>query len=128
MRLIRYGRPVDVQVEVAERADEHTMSNVTFRAWPGLSLVSITDDIRRQLPLEKIEGKIIVGAVVKGSPADMAGVETGDIIVGVNERKVASLLEFYRTLNAGLASQVVLEINRQGTRKKLTMKKTGRQG
>jgi len=40
---------------------------------------------------------------------------------------VASLLEFYRTLNTGPGPQVAFEINRRGSRRRLTLEKNGRE-
>ena len=43
-------------------------------------------------------GRLFVGRVMPESPADKAGLQRGDIIVGVNGEKIRTLPEFYRKL------------------------------
>jgi S1-C subfamily serine protease len=53
------------------------------RPWLGLSA-------------EEVQGRLIVGRVSPDSPADVAGIRTGDIILGVGEEAVRTQTEFYR--------------------------------
>jgi S1-C subfamily serine protease len=41
-------------------------------------------------------GRLVVGRVASGSPAQAAGLQRGDIIVGVNGEKIGTLAELYR--------------------------------
>ena len=40
----------------------------------------------------------MVTRVARGGPADQAGIKRGDIIVGVDGRRVASMADFYRKI------------------------------
>lgn len=44
------------------------------------------------------EGRLVVGRVTPGAPADKAGVKSGDIVLGVGEQRVKSLAELFRAV------------------------------
>jgi len=44
------------------------------------------------------QGRLFVGRVAPGSPAQAAGLQRGDIIVGVNGEKTRTLSELYRKI------------------------------
>ncbi len=47
---------------------------------------------------EDLGGRVMVTRVARGGPADQAGIKRGDIIVGVDGRRVASMADFYRKI------------------------------
>ena len=53
------------------------------RGWLGIYLQALTDDIAEFWGIDS-GGGIIVNDVIDDSPADIAGIETGDIIVGLS--------------------------------------------
>ncbi|UCG62941.1 MAG: PDZ domain-containing protein [Candidatus Zixiibacteriota bacterium] len=57
------------------------------RGWLGITLQALTEDIADFWGLETSSG-IIVNDVVKGSPAEQAGLEIGDIVYEVNGQPV----------------------------------------
>lgn len=62
------------------------------------------------------EGKLVVGRLTAGGPAEKAGVRVGDMVLGVGERRVKELAELFRAVwklgPAGVS--VPLMIARQG--------------
>ena len=65
----------------------------------GMSLSNITPDLARRLRLdENVQGAVIVN-VEPQSPAQRAGLRTGDVITRVNRRPVTSAAEAGRELN-----------------------------
>jgi serine protease Do len=66
-------------------------------------------------------GKLVVARVTPGGPAERAGVEAGETIVGVDGARPASLAEFYRMIWArGSAGVTVpLELSRNGGLRKV---------
>lgn len=48
------------------------------------------------LAAEEVQGRLIVGRVSPDSPADAAGIRTGDIILGVGDEAVRTQTDFYR--------------------------------
>lgn len=57
-------------------------------AWLGVVTQSVTEELRDALELRG-DG-VLVNRVVEGSPADRAGIRTGDVIVSVNGRSIES--------------------------------------
>jgi serine protease Do len=45
---------------------------------------------------DELRGRLFVGRVAPGGPADQAGIRRGDVIVGVNGEQPKSLADFYR--------------------------------
>jgi serine protease Do len=45
---------------------------------------------------DEVGGRLLVGRVTPGGPADKAGIRRGDVIVGVNREQPKSLADFYR--------------------------------
>ena len=62
------------------------------------------------------EGRLVVGRVTPGAPADKAGVKAGDIVLGVGEHRVKGLAELFRAVwNLGPAGvEVPLMLARGG--------------
>jgi len=83
--------------------------------WPGFSAVKINDDIQRQLDLPKRMGELVIANVEEGSPAAVAGLRSGDIIMNINGTQVKNLMGFYRTLNDQQKKELVFRIFRQGS-------------
>jgi Do/DeqQ family serine protease len=103
------------KVRIAERQDEKALADQADRLWPGLSVVQITPELRSRLDLPRTTGSVIIGAVVKGSPAYVAGLQVGDIVRKVNDRKVVSLADFYHAVSEPESRQLLLEISREGS-------------
>ena len=61
---------------------------------------------------QAVHGRLLVGRVAPGSPADQAGIKRGDVIAGVNGEKTATLGELYRKVWAlgGAGVKVPLDV------------------
>lgn len=57
------------------------------RGWLGVSVQDVTPQLAKQFGVEQPEGAL-VGEVIKGSPAEKAGLKRGDVIVSFNGEKV----------------------------------------
>ena len=113
--LVRYGQKVNLSAKIAARADEKSIAGQAKEFWPGLSVVGITDAMRQQLNISTSAGNVIVGAVEQGSPADLAGLKPGDIIVEVNGTRVKSMHDFYRNFNDHEKKNPMMNILRGNT-------------
>lgn len=67
------------------------------RAHLGVSLVDLTDELRSHFGAPKDSG-LLVGSVEDGSPADKSGIQTGDIIIGLDGKDIESASELRRAL------------------------------
>lgn len=59
----------------------------TDRAWLGITLQALTEDIAGFLNMD-VPGGIIVNEVVPGSPAQSCGLEVGDVIYEINSQQI----------------------------------------
>ena len=100
-------------VNIAERQDGQALADQASRLWPGLSVVQITPELRSKLDLPRNAGNLVIGAVVKGSPAGVAGLRVGDILRTVNDHKVTGLADFFHALNERDTREFMLEVTRQ---------------
>lgn len=60
------------------------------RGWAGLSVQPLTADLRQAFGLDDQQNGVIVSEVVKGSPAERAGLQVGDIITRLEGRSLIS--------------------------------------
>ena len=91
------------------------------RAWSGLVGQSLTQDLAEGFGLET-PGGVIVAKVYPGGPADRAGVRAGDVILGLDGRRVTDVESFrYRVATRDLGGTAELEIWRSRTTKTLDM-------
>jgi serine protease Do len=74
----------------------------TVRARPrlGVSILPLTDELREHFGVEKGRG-VLVSAIVKGSPAERAGLKAGDVIVAVGGSPVDEAGDIGRVLKKG---------------------------
>jgi carboxyl-terminal processing protease len=65
---------------------------------------------------EEADGRIVVVAPIEGSPADLAGVHAGDLLVEVDGRKVApgALDEAIARMRGIAGTRVVVKVSREG--------------
>lgn len=82
------------------------------RPWLGVQVQSLTEVERKQL---KIEGGVKVVDVVKGSPAEKAGVKRFDILIALNGSSTKTLEELSRAIRTCRPGQTVtLTVFRRG--------------
>ncbi|MEE8499469.1 MAG: DegQ family serine endoprotease [Kiloniellales bacterium] len=92
-----------------------------MRAWSGLTGQALTQDLAEGFGLET-PGGVIVKKVYPGGPADQAGVRPGDIILGLDGRRVADVEAFrYRIATRDLGGNAELEIWRGRTTQTLVL-------
>lgn len=82
---IGFAIPVSTAKMVLESIVEH---GAVVRGWIGIESQDITPELADSFGLAKRSGAIIAG-VVRGSPADRAGIMPGDILVAVAGEKVS---------------------------------------
>ena len=75
-----------------------------------------------------VRGRLLVGRVTPGGPAEKAGIHSGDEIVGVAGETPRSLADFYRKVwAAGPAGTTVpLEVEHGGTKRRIDVKSINR--
>jgi Do/DeqQ family serine protease len=88
--------------------DQIIKSGSVTRGWIGVELQEITPAIAESFKLADTRGTIIAG-VLRGGPADKAGVKPGDVLTAVNDAPVAdpqALLNLVAALQPGSSARV----------------------
>ncbi|MBS1188490.1 MAG: Do family serine endopeptidase [Rhodocyclaceae bacterium] len=67
--------------------DQIIQNGTVIRGWIGVEAQEITPDLAESFGLPGTEGALIAG-VVRGSPADQAGIKPGDVLLAVNAQPV----------------------------------------
>ena len=95
--LLRDGRPLTAKAQIAKPLEVPSISEETVPQLAGASVANI----KPGSPLYgKVEG-VLVTKVEANSPAWQHGIRPGDIIIGINRRKVRSVQEFLAALKTG---------------------------
>ena len=108
---IGFAIPIDVVKQILPQLK--TKGKVS-RGFLGVQLQAITQDMVEQLGLKSTQGAL-VSDVVPDSPAAQSGLKPGDVIVGLNGRKVAENNQLTRDIGAVPPDGMVkLEVIREG--------------
>ncbi len=86
----------------------------TRRGWLGVFIQEVTSDIAETLGLEG-SGGALVSSVNENSPADIAGLEPGDVILSFDGEKIEQMRDLPRIVaETDIGTTVVVEIFRGG--------------
>lgn len=95
--ILRDGVPVSLTVKIEER-DQKIVGD-SSKLWPGFIPYVLNDEIREKLKLSKKQTGIVVTNIKNKTPAAIIGLQSGDIIVAVNDVPVDDVRGFYRELS-----------------------------
>ena len=115
---IGFAIPVSLARQVMEQIVRQ--GSVT-RGWIGVEAQDITPELAESFRLKEVRGALIAG-ILRGGPADQAGVRPGDILLEINGRKVldsSSMLTLISALKPN--SEATLKVVRDGVKKTLTV-------
>jgi serine protease Do len=115
---IGFDIPADTAKMVVAQLKEH--GHVT-RGWMGVRIQPVTADIANSLGMKKVEGAI-VDEPQAGSPADKAGIMSGDVITGVDGKNVKDSHDLARKIAAmAPGTAVKLDVLRNGQDKTVSL-------
>ncbi|MCU0840601.1 MAG: Do family serine endopeptidase [Thiobacillaceae bacterium] len=112
---IGFAIPVSLARQVLEQIITH---GTVIRGWVGVEVQDITPEIAESFSLKNTEGALIAG-VLRGGPADRAGIRPGDVLVAVNGKGVAdsaALLNLIAALPPGALANLQLIRKQSGMR------------
>jgi serine protease Do len=118
LQVLHDGQSKTVTVKVGQLPGEQVASNQNQqnpRERLGLALAPLSPDMRNQLDVPDGTSGVVIRDVQPGSPADQAGLQAGDVIVGVGGKQVSSPSEAASAIrNAEKDHAVALRIIRNG--------------
>lgn len=89
------------------------------RAWLGVKIQPVTDEIAESLGLEDSYGAMVL-EVLKDGPAESAGVQVGDIILKFNGERIESMRKLPRIVaGSPIGDKTVIQVFRNGQVKNL---------
>jgi serine protease Do len=101
--VMREGKELSIAVSLGEQTEKATSTENAPANNPervtklGLTLETLTPDLAQHYGLIDKTG-VLISAVDRGSPAGMAGLQEGDLIVEVNHKSVTRVSEFQNAL------------------------------
>lgn len=99
---------------VLDVRDEEEKIQSNSDIWPGIFVMNINDDIRKEMELgSKVRGVAVIN-VHQGTAAEKANFRTGDIIENINDIPIANIGDFYTALNDERSSKKMFQIIRGG--------------
>ena len=111
--IIREGKEHHLTIKVEELTKEEisAQSSTPVQSF-GMKVDNITPQMRQQFGTEEKTGVIVV-SVEQGSLADIAGIQQGDVIKGVNRKTVRNLADFNEIIaKSGKGESVLLFLKR----------------
>ena len=106
---IGFAIPINLAKKVSEQLKAR---GKVVRGWLGITPQAIDRDMARALRLPAPEG-VIISSVVKGEPADKAGIRVGDVILSFDGKKISDLHDLFTFVaDAEVGSEVELRILR----------------
>ena len=122
---IGFAIPADLARQVMEQI-VHTGS--VTRGWIGVEVQDISPELADSFRLPDTKGTLIAG-VLRGGPADRAGVRPGDILVGVEQKQVVdstNMLNLIAALEPGKTATLRILRNREEMQFKVSVGKRPR--
>jgi serine protease DegQ len=81
---IGFAIPASIAKQVMEQI---AVNGSVTRGWIGIEAQDITPELAESFKLKRASGSLIAG-VLNGSPADVAGLKAGDILLAINDKEV----------------------------------------
>jgi serine protease DegQ len=106
---IGFAIPANIAKQVMEQI---VATGTVTRGWVGIEAQDITPELAESFKLPKARGSLIAG-VLKNSPADIAGIKAGDVLLAINDKEIAdssSMLNIIAALKPN--EEAVLQIAR----------------
>jgi serine protease Do len=92
------------------------------RGWLGVTIRNFTPELAKSLHLETVKGVLVVD-VVKGSPADRAGVKKDDVVIAYRGKEIANSATLRNAVaETPVGQEVKLVVLRNGKKEDLTVK------
>jgi serine protease Do len=117
LTVYRNGRDQEFEVSVGERPESTAQEEQVGKEIEqlGMELTDLDLALTKRLGLPPAAQGIVVIEVLPGSPAEAAGLQSGDVIQEVNRQPVTSAKDLARKVEQMAGQSLVLFVNRAGT-------------
>ena len=105
---IGFAIPVSLAKSIMEQI---VKTGGVTRGWVGIEVQELTPDLAESFKLSGTDGALIAG-VMRGSPADKAGIKPGDVLIQVGGKKVKdaqTMLDLIAALQPGSAARFTVK-------------------
>jgi serine protease DegQ len=100
-----------IPVSLARNIMEQIIKTGTVtRGWIGVEVQEITPELAESFGMPSTDGALIAG-VMRGSPADKAGIRPGDVLLAIGGKKIVdaqNMLELIAALEPGKSGKITL--------------------
>jgi serine protease DegQ len=100
-----------IPTSTAKKVMEQIIQNGSVtRGWVGIAVQDLTPELAESFKLKDMQG-VLIAEVVRGSPADKAGIKAGDILVSIDSKPLAdsnAMLETISALQPGKTAALML--------------------
>ena len=94
----------------------------TRRGWLGVMIQNVTEELAKDMDLDEAKGAL-VQQIVKDGPADKAGIEEGDVIIGYNKEDINDMRDLTtKVANTDIGKKVKIKLIRFGKEVELKVK------
>lgn len=101
-----------IPASLAKQVMEQIVKNgYVVRGWIGIEAHDITKEVAKTFNLKRDKGVLISG-VLRGGPAEQAGIRAGDILIAINDKEIkdsSSMLNLIAGLSPGQQAKLSVE-------------------
>ena len=116
---VSFAIPIDVAMEVVDQLNNQ---GYVSRGWLGVLIQEVSKGLAESFGLDKPYGAL-VSQVLEGSPADEAGLNTGDVIIEYDGEEISFSSELPQLVGrTKVGDEVELVVMRNGKEKEITLK------
>jgi serine protease Do len=105
IKLLRNGKEREMEIQIAEQPVNMARPGAEPEeeahgegAFAGVEVRDVSSDLARRFSLPRDRGGVLVVRIADGSPAEDAGLRTGDVIVEVNRKAITSVRDFSKSI------------------------------
>jgi serine protease Do len=115
---LSFSIPIDVAIDVSNQLKA---SGKITRGWLGIAIQEITKELADSFGMKNTNGALVAN-VEKNGPADLGGIEAGDVITKFDSKPIATSADLPRAVGATKPGKMVaVEVLRKGNVKVLNM-------
>jgi len=112
----RFGKETTLEVEIGKRKESEEILSNQNKLWPGMIVVPLEEEARKELDLDKSQSGVLVANVDKGTKAYIGGIRNYDVITKINDNNVNSLEDFYQLISDKSINEFKISYLREGNK------------